>query len=633
MSTTVDERVVEMRFDNKQFEQNIQTSLSSLDKLKKSLNLEGAAKGLETVNDAANKCSGNMSPLSNAVETVRVRFSALEVMAITALQNITNSALAAGKNLVSAFTIDPIKTGFEEYETQINAVQTILANTSSKGTTLDQVNNALDELNHYADMTIYNFTEMTRNIGTFTAAGVDLDTSVAAIKGIANLAAVSGSNSQQASTAMYQLSQALAAGTVKLQDWNSVVNAGMGGQVFQDALKETAKVHGIAIDEMIKDEGSFRETLSKGWLTSDILTETLAKFTGDLNEDQLRTMGYTDDQIKSIMEMGKTANDAATKVKTFTQLFDTLKEAAQSGWTQSWEIIVGDFEEAKELLTEVSDTFSAVINASADARNKMLQDWKDLGGRTMMIEAVKNVFEGLVSVAKPVREAFNEIFPPMTGKQLAEITERIRDLTAKFKMGEESSKNLKNTFKGVFAVLDIVGQAFKAVAGGVGELIGLFLPAGNGVLSLTGSFGEYLVKLDETVKKTDVFGKAVSTVVDIVKTAITFVKTAGEKVKEFGKTAGKKFDFPGFELFHSFLERVHDRMAQIGDGAGKMKSGVIVAFEMMGEALEKCKFLKVMEALWTAVKVIAGGIADAVGTMMGTLAEKLGNADYISSAI
>lgn len=628
MSTTVDERVVEMRFDNKQFEQNIQTSLSSLDKLKKSLNLEGAAKGLETVNDAANKCSGNMSPLSNAVETVRVRFSALEVMAITALQNITNSALAAGKNLVSAFIIDPIKTGFEEYETQINAVQTILANTSSKGTTLDQVNNALDELNHYADMTIYNFTEMTRNIGTFTAAGVDLDTSVAAIKGIANLAAVSGSNSQQASTAMYQLSQALAAGTVKLQDWNSVVNAGMGGQVFQDALKETAKVHGIAIDEMIKDEGSFRETLSKGWLTSDILTETLAKFTGDLNEDQLRTMGYTDNQIKSIMEMGKTANDAATKVKTFTQLFDTLKEAAQSGWTQSWEIIVGDFEEAKELLTEVSDTFSAVINASADARNKMLQDWKDLGGRTMMIEAVKNVFEGLVSVAKPVREAFNEIFPPMTGKQLAEITERIRDLTAKFKMGEESSKNLKNTFKGVFAVLDIVGQAFKAVAGGVGELIGLFLPAGNGVLSLTGSFGEYLVKLDETVKKTDVFGKAVSTVVDIVKTAITFVKTAGEKVKEFGKAAGEKFDFPGFELFHSFLERVHDRMAQIGDGAGKMKSGVIVAFEMMGEALEKCKFLKVMEALWIAVKVIAGGIADAVGTMMGTLAEKLGNADF-----
>ena len=349
MSKTVDQRVVEMRFDNKQFENNIQTSLSSIDKLKKSLNMDGATKGLESVEKASGKI--NLSGLSNAVETVNAKFSALEVMAITALANITNSAVNAGKSIVSALTIDPIKTGFQEYETQINAVQTILANTSSKGTTLDQVNNALDELNHYADMTIYNFTEMTRNIGTFTAAGVDLDTSVSAIKGIANLAAVSGSNSQQASTAMYQLSQALAAGTVKLQDWNSVVNAGMGGQVFQDALKETARVHGIAIDDMIKDEGSFRETLQKGWLTSDILTETLSKFTGDLNEEQLRTMGYSEEQIASIIKMGQTANDAATKVKTFSQLFDTLKEAAQSGWTQSWEIIVGDFEEAKELLT------------------------------------------------------------------------------------------------------------------------------------------------------------------------------------------------------------------------------------------------------------------------------------------
>lgn len=630
MSTTIDERVVEMRFDNKQFEQNVQTSLSTLDKLKQSLNLTGAAKGLEDVNSAAKNC--NMTPLSNAVETVRVRFSALEVMAITALQNITNSALAAGKNIISALTIDPIKTGFQEYETQINAVQTILANTSSKGTTLDQVNQALDELNHYADMTIYNFTEMTRNIGTFTAAGVDLDTSVSAIKGIANLAAVSGSTSQQASTAMYQLSQALAAGTVKLQDWNSVVNAGMGGQVFQDALKETARVHGIAIDQMIEDEGSFRETLSKGWLTSDILTETLAKFTGDLNEDQLRTMGYTEEQIQSIMKMGQTANDAATKVKTFTQLFDTLKEAAQSGWTQSWEIIVGDFEEAKELLTEISDTFSSLINASSDARNAVLQEWKDLGGRTAMIDAARNVFEGLLSIITPIKEAFSEIFPPTTGKQLADITEKVRDLTAKLKIGEETSKNLKNTFKGVFAVLDIVAQAFKAVAGGVADLIGFFLPAGNGLLGLTGTFGEYLVKLDDTIKKTNLFRTAIQKVVDFIKTSVTvasdILKTIGHAAKDFGEFISQKFDFPGFEIFHSFLERVQTRMSQVGETAGKMKSGVVVAFELIGEALEKCKFLEVLQALWKAVKAIVGGIAEAMGDLAGTLVDKLGNADF-----
>ena len=277
-SKQVDNRVVSMEFDNKRFEKNVETSLNTLDKLKKSLKLDGATKGLEEVDRAAKKL--DMSTLNTAVETVNSRFSALGIMGVTALTNITNSAVNAGKQMVKALTIDPIKTGFSEYETQINSIQTILANTESKVSTLQDVNNALSELNTYADKTIYNFTEMTRNIGTFTAAGVDLDTSVSAIKGIANLAAVSGSTSQQASTAMYQLSQALSSGTVKLMDWNSVVNAGMGGQVFQDALKETARVHGVAIDSMIESEGSFRETLKDGWLTSEILTETLSKFTG-----------------------------------------------------------------------------------------------------------------------------------------------------------------------------------------------------------------------------------------------------------------------------------------------------------------------------------------------------------------
>lgn len=370
MSKEVDERVVEMRFNNALFESKVQQTMRSLTALNEKLMFKGAEKGFEKVSDASEKVKFNA--LLNALDSLSQKFSAVEVIGVTALMRITNQAVDAGERLVKALSLDPIISGFQEYETQINAVQTILANTSSKGTTLDQVNAALDELNHYADLTIYNFTEMTRNIGTFTAAGVDLDTSVSAIKGIANLAAVSGSTSQQASTAMYQLSQALASGTVKLQDWNSVVNAGMGGQVFQDALKETARVHGIAIDSMIKKEGSFRETLSKGWLTSSILTETLQKFTGDLNEETLKSIGYTDEQIKKIMEMGKTANDAATKVKTFSQLKDTLTEALQSGWTQTWQTIIGDFEEAKELFTRFSDVFSDLINKSSEARNTVL---------------------------------------------------------------------------------------------------------------------------------------------------------------------------------------------------------------------------------------------------------------------
>lgn len=405
MSKTIDQRVVEMRFDNANFEKNVSTSMSTLDKLKKSLKFEDSAKGFENISKAAGRV--DMGGLSNGVESIRLKFSALEVMAVTALQNITNSALNAGKKIAYALTIEPIKSGLQEYETQINATQTILANTQKEGANINDVNRALNELNKYADLTIYNFTEMTRNIGTFTAAGVDLNTSVNAIKGIANLAAVSGSTSQQASTAMYQLSQALASGTVKLQDWNSVVNANMGGQVFQDALKMTARIHGIAIDEMIADEGSFRETLSKGWLTKDILTETLqhfTEFTDTYNEESLKRQGYNDKEIAEIKQMGITATDAATKIKTFSQLWDVLKESAQSGWTTSWQTIIGDFEEAKETLTVFGDTLTKMIGDSADARNAVLKEgfmsgWKQLlnegiedteGFQNAIIEAGKN---------------------------------------------------------------------------------------------------------------------------------------------------------------------------------------------------------------------------------------------------
>lgn len=439
--SSIDERVVEMQFRNDQFEQGIKKSLISLENLKKGLNLDKSSKSLSNLESTAKNFS--MKNLASDVASISDRFSTMGIIGMTALQNITNSAIATGKTLMSALTIDPVKSGFQEYETQINSVQTILANTESKGTTLDQVNAALDELNHYADMTIYNFTEMTRNIGTFTAAGVDLDTSVQAIKGIANLAAVSGSNSQQASTAMYQLSQALAAGTVKLQDWNSVVNAGMGGQVFQDALKETARVHGVAIDQMIKDEGSFRETLSKGWLTSSILTETLSKFTGDLNESQLKTMGYTDEQIASIIKMGQTANDAATKVKTFTQLFDTLAEAMQSGWTQSWEYIVGDFDQAKESLTVVSDTLSDIINNSANKRNDLLYDALT-SNYDKFIKSVNDAGIETTAFQDRVKAAINE-----NGGDTDALVQKYGSLEKAIRAGAVSSNLLKKSLGGV----------------------------------------------------------------------------------------------------------------------------------------------------------------------------------------
>lgn len=434
MSQTVDNKVVEMRFDNDQFEKGVATSMSTIDKLKAKLNFQDADKSLSSLSDSAKRV--DMSTLANSVQKVSLQFSSLQVIAGTALANITNNAVNTGRKILSALTTNPVKDGMSEYETQMNAVQTILANTQKEGTNVKIVNKYLDELNTYADKTIYNFSEMTRNIGTFTAAGVKLGTSVSSIKGIANLAATSGSNAQQASTAMYQLSQAIAAGKVQLMDWNSVVNAGMGGQVFQDALIRTSEHLKTGAKEAINTYGSFRESLSKGeWLTTQVLTETLDQFAtaADTQEEYEAAVkkfvdeGYSQEEAEQIATMAKTAGEAATKVKTFSQLIDTCKEALGSGWTTTWRLIFGDFEDARKLWTSVSDAIGGLINKFSDARNKVLDsalynNFKSLG------ERIKSVGEATETVTK-VTENFGEVVNRVIGGEFGNGAERVQKLT------------------------------------------------------------------------------------------------------------------------------------------------------------------------------------------------------------
>ena len=629
LSNTIDNRVVEMRFDNQQFESGARTSLSTIEKLKEGLKFKGAADGLTEITKASR--SVDLSSIADGVEALQKRFSKLGELSNKIWKDIRDEALKTGKTLVSAVTIDPVRDGLQEYETQINAIQTILSNTRSKGTTLDQVNDALDDLNVYADKTIYNFTEMTRNIGTFTAAGVDLDTSTAAIKGIANLAAVSGSNSEQASRAMYQLSQAMAAGSVKLQDWNSVVNAGLGGQVFQDSLMETARVHGIAIDEMVKDEGSFRETLSSGWITTDILTETLSKFTGDLTEAQLRAMGYTEEEIKGIIALGQDANDAATKVKTFSQLIDTLKEALGSGWTQSWTTIIGTFDEAKELFTGISDYLGNVINESANARNAMLDGWKALGGRTALINGLKSAFQGVLNLIRPIKEGFREIFPEMTAKRLYQITTGFAKMTLAFAKGTSEITGLKSTFKGVFALLDIGKQLFGALTSGVGQLLGLLAPLGNGLLFCTGGIGDLLVRLDQAIKDTDIFNKIVSGIINGLKLAVNAIRQFGQKVSEYIAPIGEKLtpikgkfkdvidgikeylqslkqsDLSGVK---NFAENISISLQPAVEAFGRIKEGFSEFTRKIQPAVEG--FKETLSGLWAFIKQTVKSIGDAL---------------------
>ena len=640
MSKTVDERVVEMRFDNKQFEQNVQTSLSTLDKLKRSLNLDGAAKGLENVNSAAKNC--NMSGLTSAVETVHAKFSAFEVMAVTALANITNSVINTGKQMLHSLTIEPISQGFEEYELKMGSIQTIMMST---GASLEEVNGYLQELNTYSDKTIYSFQDMTSNIGKFTNAGVKLEDAVMAIQGISNEAAISGANANEASRAMYNFAQALSAGYVKLIDWKSIENANMATVEFKTQLLEAAVAagtvektadgmyrvltennQGSTMDEAINATKNFNDSLQYQWMTTDVLVNTLRDYADETTE------------------IGKKAFAAAQEVKTFTQLMDTLKEAVGSGWAMTWEILFGDFEEAKTLWTSLSNAIGGFIDAQSDARNSMLQGWKDMGGRTALIEAAKNAFEGLASVVKPISEGFREIFPPITSERLYNLTVGLKEFASHLKLSESASKNLKNTFKGLFAILDIVKQAFSAIFNAIIPLFGGLDDLGGGILTVTGGIGEWLVCLDEFIKKNDIFNKAIQGVIVFVGKAAgafkDFAKEVKDKfnlpdldkvkesVKEFLNLVKEKIKLPGMELIHSTLERIHERMSQVGESAQSMKSGFLNAVEAMGNALANCKFLQILQALWNGVKAIVGGIASALGGLADTLIEKMGNADF-----
>ncbi|QEQ94335.1 tail length tape measure protein [Gordonia phage Chikenjars] len=548
----IDDLIVAMQFDNSKFEAAVKVSMATLTHLKSTLNFGAGPNGIDAAQASANRFNTNQA--QGQVGALSAKFTAMATVAITAISNITNKIVDAGVNMAKALTIDPITSGLQEYETNMNSIQTILANTEASGATLKDVSANLDELNHYADQTIYNFSEMAKNIGTFTAAGVDLDTSTQSIKGIANLAALSGSNSQQASTAMYQLSQAISSGRVSLEDWNSVVNAGMGGTVFQRALAQTAEKMGTLSSGAVELTGdmknvsiegkSFRESITakpgqESWLTSEVLTNTLKQFTGDLSDAELAAQGFSAAQIKAIQQQAKTAKAAATEVKTFTQLIDTLKEGVGSSWAESWRTIIGDFEQAKSLWTGVSNTVGDMIGKSSDARNELLKGWAEGGGRVAVIEGLSNAFKALMSIINPIKDAFREIFPPATAANLISLSQAFARFTEGLIVGSETADRLKRTFAGVFAIFGIAATVIKAVIGVFFDLFGAAQGGSGGILSITASLGDFLVKVHETLANSEGFKNFFEGLGTILAVPIKLFGVIGEGISAFLTNLGQ----------------------------------------------------------------------------------------------
>ena len=440
MSREIDERIVDMQFNNGEFEKGIQESLKSLEALKKGLELDKSAKNLDSLSKALSHV--DFSSMAKGIETISSRFTTLGIVGMRALQNITDKVMAMGEKMIRSVTIDQISAGFSKYAQKTEAVQTIM---SATGKSIEEVEKVLGKLNEYTDWTSFNFAEMTTTIGKFTSSGVDLETAERAMEGIGNEASLAGATIQNANHAMYNFAQALATGRVQLMDWKSIENANMATKQFKETIIDTAVELGTlskAQDGVAKttkgtvvDYAKFNATLSEGWFTSDVLIKSLEK--------------YADTST----ELGKKAFDAAKKAITFGQAIDSVKDAVSTGWMNTFQLIFGDFEEASELWTGFADGLIEVLDKFTSARNELLSGWRDLNGddgRQILLDGLVEIYQTLSDIAGMVGRVVREFFPPITSERLMSISKGVKEFADGLYEAVHATKVLIGTNNSLF---------------------------------------------------------------------------------------------------------------------------------------------------------------------------------------
>lgn len=655
--SNVDNRIVNMQFNNAQFEKNISTSLSSIEKLKQGLKFEGVKDSVSKINNSVKGVT--LSGLTNAAEQVKLKFSAMEVAAVTALSNIANSAVNAGKQMIESLTIEPISQGFEEYEMTMDAVQTIM---NGSGRSLEEVNEVLDDLNTYADRTIYSFSDMKSSIGKFVNAGVDLYDAADAIKGISNEAALAGASTQQASQAMYNFSQAISSGSVKLIDWRSINNATMDTVEFKNELIKTA----LQLGTVVEEEGHFistttdangnisdaftattgwNESLSSQWLTTNVLVETLKKYTDETTE------------------LGQRAYASAQDIKTFTQMMSTLKESVGSGWAVTFQTIFGDFKESKALWTEVSNIITKFLDEQTNGRNALLADWKKLGGRESLFNALKNTLEGVFKVINSIKQGFHDIFPPVTARQLSTASARIEEITENFVNNEGLFNNIRSVVRGIFSTVKIGVNIVKGLWSFSSPILKV---VSKGLFAILGFLSDIITFINSLITNskvvTNTFGflsSAVSKVIDGIKWLISkirdfFASISSSKVKDFSEEVEgtvtpvnkasealeKATDrvqwfkdkwnslvewFKNNEVINTVIEKVRNAIANVTLAIRQFMNGT-KGLESSGEKLNV--FQKIGEwlsAAWTKIKEFFSNIGPTISSLWKLLKVNMSN--------
>ena len=660
MSQEVDSRVVEMRFDNANFEKNTKKTISSIDKLMEKLQFKGAEKGFEKLDAAAEDV--DFATMQRSLDTLENKFSALNVVATTALVNITNKFVDAGEKLVKSLSIDQVSSGWDKYTEKTSNVQTIM---NATGKSIDQVNGYLNKLMWYSDETSYSFSEMTSALSQMTASGGDIEKMIPMIMGIANATADAGKTGFAFQSTIRNLTQSYSAGYLQLQDWKSLNLMGTATKALKQELIDTA----VELGTLKKGEvtiASFESTLSKKWATTKVMEKTFEKYASMMEaayELTQKNPGMTSsDALEQLSgqygELAERSALAAQQATSFAQAIDSTKDAVSSKWMSVFETFFGNKEEATETWTELSnrlydifvpsidalnerlksglnsgwqqltdklgdqsDVYAAVLEKVAvasgavtqevideegsfskalhkgtvnaellqngltatistleqyltlsdkelNARNldkdaiekdykalvKLNQEFKnapesitsyaekitDTSGREHLIQSLWNIMDAVSAVVTPIKEAFAEIFPALTGGQIHSFAEALDVMTSKLVISAATAEKIKKAFKGFFSVIKVgttaISTAVKAVTKVLGGLWDVLTPLRKAVLETAGGLGDFLTEIQNILTgsksvpdKIKAIGSAVKTLVSPLGSVFDLLKTGNLK--------------------------------------------------------------------------------------------------------
>ena len=648
--STIDKRVVELELDNSKFNRDVKSTQSTLEKLKKSLSFDD---------------------VSESIEKFSVKFSTMDLVVMTAITNISNRLTNIGVNLVKSLSIDNISAGWSKFEQKTKSVATIMAQTikiagneiTEYSAKMEAVDDQLTKLNWFTDQTSYNFTDMVENIGKFTAAGQDLDKSVDAMMGIANWAALSGQNAATASRAMYQLAQAMSKGTVQLIDYKSIQNANMDTQEFRQTVLDTA----VALGKLTKEgekyvsttggktftRNSFTESLQDKWFTSEVLTESLKKYSSAVERiyEISEETGLTAAQVMArygdeLDEFGLKAFRAAQEARTFTDTINAIKDAVSTGWLNTAEQIFGSYTESKVLWSDLADSLYEVFAAGGDVRNQILKVWSSLSGREDLFAhdpshpekqgAFWNMYDAIVALVNKVKTSFRQIFSLSdfttineyvndTANKFKTLTARLQESTKRFKDFIENNSLFSNTLKTVFGSFKIVLATIKAARLAIDPLISTITNFAKNVLTnlsnrlsniswiekILESISQKAIKVKDALEKLlDKIGSSdkLYTIIEAIRKVIDIVKEA-HIIKR------------ATEIFNDFFES----FVQNGGTINNFKKIVSGVANVIGIFIETSKNLVkfIMTTLGPALTSTLGKIARVAGAILGKIVEVL----------